>query len=65
MLALFSQKELSRLQGQSGFTSNGSICQSPSAFKWDQAHGQFSPLMFDKGATQVLIYGFVYTVFVC
>ncbi|XP_047085992.1 kinesin-like protein KIN-12G [Lolium rigidum] len=50
------KKELSRLQGQSGFTSNGSICQSPSAFKWDQAHGQFSPLMFDKGATQMKDY---------
>jgi hypothetical protein len=65
MLALFSQKELSRLQGQSGFTSNGSICESPSAFKWDQAHGTFSPLMFDKRATQVFIYGFVNTIFFC
>uniref|UniRef100_A0ACD6A7U1 Uncharacterized protein n=1 Tax=Avena sativa TaxID=4498 RepID=A0ACD6A7U1_AVESA len=45
------KKELSRLQGQSGFTSTGSICESPGAFKWDQAHGTFSPLMFNK-ATQ-------------
>ncbi|KAM0929537.1 hypothetical protein ACQ4PT_001586 [Festuca glaucescens] len=50
------KKELSRLQGQSGFTSIGSICESPSAFKWDQAHGQFSPLMFDKRATQTKDY---------
>lgn len=44
------KKELSRLQG--GGNSNGFICESPSAFKWDQAHGSFSPLMFDKRATQ-------------
>ncbi|KAI4984891.1 hypothetical protein ZWY2020_017521 [Hordeum vulgare] len=46
------KKELSRLQGQSGFTNSGFICESPSAFKWDQANGTFSPLMFDKRATQ-------------
>ncbi|KAM3278130.1 hypothetical protein ACQJBY_045785 [Aegilops geniculata] len=46
------KKELSRLQGQSGFTNNGFVCESPSAFKWDQANGTFSPLMFDKRATQ-------------
>lgn len=57
---LLPQKELSRLQGQSGFTNNGFVCESPSAFKWDQANGTFSPLMFDKKATQVFIYCFVY-----
>ncbi|XP_044984814.1 kinesin-like protein KIN-12G [Hordeum vulgare subsp. vulgare] len=46
------KKELSRLQGQSEFTNSGFICESPSAFKWDQANGTFSPLMFDKRATQ-------------
>ncbi|CAM0876271.1 unnamed protein product [Alopecurus aequalis] len=45
------KKELSRLQGQSGFTSNGFSCESPSAFKWDQAQGTYSPLMFDKRPT--------------
>lgn len=52
---LLPQKELSRLQGQSGFTNNGFVCESPSAFKWDQANGTLSPLMFDKRATQVFI----------
>jgi kinesin family protein 15 len=52
------QKEVSRLQGlvgsnkTEGIGSHGFVCESPSTFKWDQGHGTFSPLIFDKRATQ-------------
>jgi len=55
------QKEVSRLQGlvgsnkTEGIDSHGFVCESPSTFKWDQGHGTFSPLIFDKRATQVFI----------
>ena len=55
------QKEVSRLQGlvgsnkTEGIGSHGFVCESPSTFKWDQGHGTFSPLIFDKRATQVFI----------
>lgn len=53
------QKEVSRLQGlvgsdkTQGVGSHGFVCESPSTFKWDQGHGTFSSLIFDKRATQV------------
>ncbi|RLN41104.1 phragmoplast orienting kinesin 2-like [Panicum miliaceum] len=52
------KKEVSRLQGlvgsnkTEGIGSHGFVCESPSTFKWDQGHGTFSPLIFDKRATQ-------------
>ncbi|KAG2545864.1 hypothetical protein PVAP13_9KG464522 [Panicum virgatum] len=52
------KKEVSRLQGlvgsnkTEGIGSHGFVCESPSTFKWDQDHGTFSPLIFDKRATQ-------------
>lgn len=55
------QKEVSRLQGlvgsdkTEGLGSHGFVCESPSMFKWDQGHGTFSPLNFDKRTTQVFI----------
>jgi len=55
------QKEISRLQGQlgsdktEGIASHRFVCESPSTFKWDQGHGMFTPLTFDKRATQVFI----------
>nr|CAB3498193.1 unnamed protein product [Digitaria exilis] len=52
------KKEVSRLQGlvgsdkTQGVGSHGFICESPSTFKWDQGHGTFGSLIFDKRATQ-------------
>ncbi|ONM09329.1 Kinesin-like protein KIN-12E [Zea mays] len=52
------KKVISRLQGQLGsdktesIASHGFVCESPSTFKWDQGHGMFTPLTFDKRATQ-------------
>ncbi|GJN23300.1 hypothetical protein PR202_gb10936 [Eleusine coracana subsp. coracana] len=51
------KKEVSRLQGlinteKGGIGSLGSICESPSTFKWDQDYGMFTPLTVDKRATQ-------------
>ncbi|CAL4944411.1 unnamed protein product [Urochloa decumbens] len=52
------KKEVSRLQGlvgsdkTAGIGSHGFVSESPSMFKWDQGHGTFSPLIFDKRATQ-------------
>ncbi|CAD6214535.1 unnamed protein product [Miscanthus lutarioriparius] len=52
------KKEISRLQGQlgsdktEGIASLRFVCESPSTFKWDQGHGMFTPLTFDKRATQ-------------
>lgn len=52
------KKEISRLQGQlgsdktEGIASHRFVCESPSTFKWDQGHGMFTPLTFDKRATQ-------------
>uniref|UniRef100_K4A4Z4 Kinesin motor domain-containing protein n=1 Tax=Setaria italica TaxID=4555 RepID=K4A4Z4_SETIT len=52
------KKEVSRLQGlvgsdkTEGLGSHGFVCESPSMFKWDQGHGTFSPLNFDKRTTQ-------------
>ncbi|XP_066386122.1 kinesin-like protein KIN-12G [Miscanthus floridulus] len=52
------KKVISRLQGQlgsdktEGIASHGFVCESPSTFKWDQGHGMFTPLTFDKRATQ-------------
>ncbi|XP_062214569.1 kinesin-like protein KIN-12G [Phragmites australis] len=52
------KKEVSRLQGlvnsdkTEDISSHGFVCESPSTFKWDQGPGTFSPLIFDKRATQ-------------
>ncbi|KAG0547577.1 hypothetical protein BDA96_01G092400 [Sorghum bicolor] len=52
------KKVISRLQGQKGsdktegIASHGSVCETPGTFKWDQGHGMFTPLTFDKRATQ-------------
>ncbi|KAJ1293587.1 hypothetical protein BS78_01G080100 [Paspalum vaginatum] len=52
------KKEVSRLQGlvgsdkTEGIGPHGFISESPSSFKWDQGHAMFSPLTFDKRATQ-------------
>ncbi|XP_062212428.1 kinesin-like protein KIN-12G [Phragmites australis] len=52
------KKEVSRLQGlvssekTEDIGSHGFVCESPSTFKWDQGPGTFSPLFFDKRATQ-------------
>ncbi|CAN6322593.1 unnamed protein product [Urochloa humidicola] len=52
------KKEVSRLQGlvgsdkTQGIGSHGFVPESPGTFKWDQGHGTFSPLIFDKRTTQ-------------